>query len=76
MYQLIWKLFFAASRMAPAKYETTSVKVAGGDYTFTVSASKVAFEGFLSVYMQEEDMKKGNVLSQSLSKGMKLKLKE
>ena len=75
LYQLIWKRF-AASRMAPAKYETTSVKVAGGDYTFTVSASKVAFEGFLSVYMQEEDMKKGNVLSQSLSKGMKLKLKE
>ena len=50
--------------------------MAGGDYTFTVSASKVAFDGFLSVYMQEEDMKKGNVLSQSLSKGMKLKLKE
>ena len=75
LYQLIWKRF-AASRMAPAKYETTSVKVAGGDYTFTVSASKVAFDGFLSVYMQEEDMKKGNVLSQSLSKGMKLKLKE
>ena len=64
LYQLIWKRF-AASRMAPAKYETTSVKVAGGDYTFTVSASKVAFDGFLSVYMQEEDMKKGNVLSQS-----------
>ena len=51
--------------MAPAKYETTSVKVAGGDYTFTVSASKVAFEGFLSVYMQEEDMKKGNVCAVS-----------
>ena len=75
LYQLIWKRF-TASRMAPARYETTSVKVAGGEYTFTVSASKVAFDGFLSVYMQEEDMKKSNVLSQSLTKGMKLNLKE
>ena len=75
LYQLIWKRF-AASRMAPARYETTSVKVAGGDYTFTVSASKVVFDGFLSVYMQEDDMKKSNVLSHSLTKGMKLKLKE
>ncbi len=73
LYQLIWKRF-AASRMAPARYETTSVKIHGGDYVFTVSASKVIFDGFLSVYTDEEDSKKGNVLSQSLEKGMKLKL--
>lgn len=75
LYQLIWKRF-AASRMSPARYETTSVKINAGAYVFTVAASKVIFDGFMSVYTQEEDSKKGNVLSQSLEKGMKLTLKE
>lgn len=73
LYQLIWRRF-AAGRMAPARYETTSVKIKGGEYTFTVAASKVVFDGFLSVYTDEEENKKGNVLSQSLEKGMKLTL--
>ena len=75
LYQLIWKRF-AASRMAAARYETTSVKIKAGDFMFTVAASKVVFDGFMSVYVQEEDSKKGNVLSQSLEKGMKLELLE
>ena len=75
LYQLIWKRF-TASRMAPARYETTSVKISAGKYVFTVAASKVVFDGFLSVYTDDEESKKGNVLSQSLEKGMKLTLKE
>lgn len=75
LYQLIWRRF-AASRMAPAKYETTSVKIGAGEYVFTVSASKITFDGFMSVYTDEEDQKKGNVLTQSLEKGMKLRLNE
>lgn len=75
LYQLIWKRF-AASRMSAARYETTSVKIKAGDFTFTVAASKVVFDGFMSVYVQDEDNKKGNVLSQSLEKGMKLELLE
>ena len=75
LYQLIWKRF-TASRMAAARYETTSVRISAGEYTFTVAASKVVFDGFLSVYMQEEDSKKGNVLSKSLEKGMKLELQK
>ncbi|MFQ6865602.1 type I DNA topoisomerase [Blautia sp.] len=75
LYQLIWKRF-TASRMAAARYETTSVRISAGEYNFTVAASKVVFEGFLSVYMQEEDNKKGNVISKSLEKGMKLELLE
>ena len=54
LYQLIWKRF-AASRMAPAVYETTSVKIGAGEYRFTLSASKIVFDGFMSVYTQEED---------------------
>ena len=75
LYQLIWKRF-TASRMAAARYETTSVKIGAGEYTFTVAASKVVPDGFLSVYTQDEDNQKGNVLSQSLEKGMKLTLEE
>lgn len=75
LYQLIWKRF-AASRMSAARYETTSVKIKAGDFMFTVAASKVVFDGFMSVYVQEEDSKKSNVLSQSLEKGMKLELLE
>ncbi|MFR7518836.1 MAG: type I DNA topoisomerase [Mediterraneibacter faecis] len=35
LYQLIWKRF-AASRMQPARYETTAVKIAAGSICFTV----------------------------------------
>lgn len=73
LYQLIWKRF-TASRMSAARYETTSVKIGAGEFVFTVAASKVAFDGFMSVYVEEEDSQKGNVLSQSLEKGMKLEL--
>ena len=73
LYQLIWKRF-TASRMSAARYETTSVKIGAEEFVFTVAASKVAFDGFMSVYVEEEDSRKGNVLSQSLEKGMKLEL--
>ena len=56
LYQLIWKRF-TASRMASAVYETTSVKIDANGYRFTVAASKVKFDGFMSVYTQEEDEK-------------------
>lgn len=73
LYQLIWKRF-AASRMSSAKYETTSVKISAGKYFFTVAASRVIFPGFQSVYTQEDEKKKGNVLSKSLVEGMPLEL--
>ncbi len=66
LYQLIWKRF-VASRMAPARYETTSVKIAGGKYRFTVSAFKVQFEGFRSVYTEAgEEKEKSTALSKGL----------
>ena len=54
LYQLIWRRFMA-SRMAPAKYETTSVKIDAGEHRFTVAASKTVFDGFLNVYTDEDD---------------------
>ena len=62
LYQLIWKRF-AASRMNAAKYEATSVKIGAGDYCFTVSASKLLFDGFRSVYTEaDEEKEESNVL--------------
>ena len=67
LYQLIWKRF-AASRMQPAKYEITSVKIGAAGYLFTVSASKVTFEGFRTVYTEsDEEKEEGNVLVGGLS---------
>ena len=59
LYQLIWKRF-AASRMTQAVYETTNVKIGAGEYRFSVSASRIAFQGFLSVYTSDEDEKEEN----------------
>lgn len=74
LYQLIWKRF-AASRMTPAVYETTNVKIGAGRYRFTVSASKVAFEGFMSVYTSEDDEKaESNVLLKSIDENTELSL--
>ena len=76
LYRLIWNRF-AASRMSNAVYETTSVQIGAGAYRFHVSASKIAFEGFLSVYAGEEEKKQGsNVLLKSLDKDTKLALNE
>ena len=72
LYQLIWKRF-TASRMAPAIYETTNVKIGAGKYRFTVAASKIAFGGFLSVYTSDEDEKEeNNVLLKSIDENTKL----
>lgn len=68
LYQLIWKRF-VASRMQQARYETTSVKIAAGDYRFHVSASKVVFEGFRSVYIEsDEEKEENNVLVKAIDK--------
>ncbi|MCI9547185.1 MAG: type I DNA topoisomerase [Lachnospiraceae bacterium] len=75
LYQLIWKRF-AASQMKDAKYETTSVRIAGGEYFFTVAASKIIFDGFLSVYSQDEDKKTGVLLAKGLDENTKLNIEE
>ena len=75
LYQLIWKRFLA-SRMSPARYETTQVRIAAQAQAqgagpeaedtslqtlpaqlFTVSASRLLFEGFQKVYSGDEEEK-------------------
>ena len=72
LYQLIWKRF-VANRMQPAKYETTSVKIGADDYRFTVSASKIIFEGFRLAYVEsDEEKQSGNVMVKSIDKDSEL----
>lgn len=76
LYQLIWKRF-TASRMENARYETKSVKIGAGKYRFTMSASKLAFEGFMAVYVQEDEEKEKSIASLgNLTKDSKITLKE
>ena len=75
LYQLIWKRF-AASRMQQAKYETTSVKVQGGEYYFTAAASKLKFDGFMTVYTQDDEEKQENqLLAKNLEEDTEISLK-
>ncbi len=68
LYQLIWKRF-VASCMSNAVYDTENVRIMASDkYLFTASASKIKFQGFMSVYNdEEEDKDDKNVISSSLS---------
>lgn len=76
LYQLIWKRF-AASRMSSAKYETTSVKIDAKGHRFTVAASKLTFDGFMSVYCDEDDDKQeSNTLVKDITRDTELKLLE
>lgn len=68
LYQLIWKRF-VASRMKGARYETVSVKIGCMDYIFTAAASKLAFDGFLSVYVEADaEKEENNALARSITK--------
>ena len=75
LYQLIWRRF-VASQMAAAKYETTSVKIDAGEYRYTVAASKMVFDGFMSVYTEaDEEKEEKNTLVKGLDKDSSLTVK-
>ncbi len=81
LYKLIWSRF-AASRMTPAVYESTQVRIHADSksediqYLFTVSASRRVFDGFQKVYSQDDKKKKEQVLSGKLDKDAELSLVE
>lgn len=75
LYQLIWNRFIA-SRMAPAKYENTSVKISAGEYRFSASASKIVFDGYLSVYNLNNEKSEGNVMLKSIDEDTQLSLND
>jgi DNA topoisomerase-1 len=75
LYQLIWKRF-VASRMQPAQYETLSVRFAAGGYVFAAAASKQVFDGFLSVYVDDEAGEEGGGYLEGCAVGMEYMAEE
>ncbi len=56
--------------MAAAVYETTSVKMRRKEYIFTLTASRVKFDGFMSVYVRRlRKEEKNQLLAEKLEKG-------
>ena len=54
LYELIYNRFIA-SQMAPAEYLSTTALIKADKYLFSASGSKLIFDGFLSVYNQNEN---------------------
>jgi DNA topoisomerase-1 len=60
LYTLIWQRF-VASQMNAALYAQRQVTIAGGLYTFKVTGSTLLFDGFLKIYISEEDEKEKKI---------------
>lgn len=73
LYNLIWKRF-VASRMQPARYESFSIGIDANGYRFTSSASRLVFEGFLTVYTPEEEEEETGIIFEGLNEGDELTL--
>ncbi|MBR0411776.1 MAG: type I DNA topoisomerase [Eubacterium sp.] len=73
LYQLIWTRF-VASRMADAVYETLSVHIGADDYMFNLSASRIKFEGFLTVYQCDGEKSTMNAALDKLREDSELSL--
>ncbi|MDR1665131.1 MAG: type I DNA topoisomerase [Clostridiales bacterium] len=77
LYKLIWERF-VSSQMAPAQYDTLTVKIAaakGGakPVIFRASGSVLKFDGYLTVYSKNEDSER-DVRMPELKPGDALKL--
>ncbi len=56
LYELIYNRF-VASQMKPAEYDQTLVEIKGGEFLFRTSGSVLVFDGYLSIYQEEESEK-------------------
>ena len=75
LYQLIWKRF-VSSRMTPARYALTQVRVCAGRDLFSASTSQLVFDGYQSVYRAEEEEEASDKLSGRLTESSVLTLKD
>ena len=54
LYSLIWQRF-VSSQMASAIFDTVTVDIRAGDYTFRTTGQKLKFSGFLKIYQEEKE---------------------
>lgn len=73
LYKLIWSRF-AASQMASAIFDTTTVDIRANDYIFKASGSNLRFPGFAKLYsMDEEDKENTNIPNIEINQKLTLK---
>lgn len=77
LYKLIWEKFMS-SQMASAQIANKSIEIDAGDYTLKAGTSKVVFDGFLTLYNddEEEDSKESDAKIPDLDKGDKVVCKK
>jgi DNA topoisomerase-1 len=76
LYELIWKRF-VASQMKPAEYFLKQVTIEGGKFMFRATGSTLIFDGFLKVYLVEEDNEEESVkIPKEIKEQDKLNLKK
>ena len=77
LYKLIWEKFMS-SQMAPAEIANKSIEIEAGDYTLKAGTSKVMFDGFLTLYNddEEEEGKEADAKIPDLDKGDKVVCKK
>lgn len=61
LYELIWKRFVAC-QMKPAIYAQRQVTIIGGEYIFKVTGSTLIFDGYLKVYIADDEEKESKVI--------------
>jgi len=75
LYQLIW-MRFVASRMSDAVYETLNVHIRAGESIFSLSASRILFEGFLTVYQYDNEKSTINATLSKLKEDSEIVLQD
>lgn len=77
LYKLIWEKFMS-SQMASAEIANKSIEIDAGDYTLKAGTSKVMFDGFLTLYNddEEEEGKEADAKIPDLDKGDKVVCKK
>lgn len=75
LYGLIWKRFVAC-QMTSALYFQRQVLLDGGKFTFKATGSTLIFDGFLKVYMEEDEEEKTTKIPKDIKEKDAAKLKK
>ena len=77
LYKLIYERLLA-SQMSAAIYDTMTVDINAGKYTFRSNGSKIKFAGFMALYVEgnDENLEEKDVILPDLTEGEELNLKD
>ena len=75
VYKIIWERFIS-SQMANALINSTNVELSADDYTFKLTGSVIAFEGYMKVYSSSEEESEESKIIPEFKEGDKASLKK